>query len=151
MNPLSHDARRGKAAILGEGAGKEGQPRKLPKEIRRGGFRYRQIWRKDDVAIYEQSWSDGVEGSECFEVIRIRVCVARQIGGRRLEAGERYPGSEDWGTYGWTYTDRDQAFRKARSLLVVSVRGCVAHEQNGAQKDDGGAEELGPDVGAGGH
>jgi hypothetical protein len=50
------------------------------------------LWRKGQVGIY---------GSE---VVIIRVEEGRHKFGRWYPTHEKYPSSEDWGTYGWTYT-----------------------------------------------
>jgi hypothetical protein len=89
----------------------------LPTRFRRDGFNYRQIARKGDAAIYEQTWSSCPEPSVCYEVIRIRRRDGFQIGVRRVEPAEIYPNSDAWGVDGFTFTDKDAAFAKLRELV----------------------------------
>jgi len=103
-----------KTRATAEGAGKKRHSYKpLPKEFRRGGFDYRQIYREGDFAIYQQTWK-GNEHSAAFEVIRIRRRDGFQVGGKFVEPAEVYPNSEAWGVDGSTVTDKDAAFAKLR-------------------------------------
>jgi hypothetical protein len=88
----------------------------LPKEFRHDEFKYRQIARENNAAIYEQIWTGCPNPSVCYEVIRIRRRKAFQIDGRFVEPAEIYPKSEAWGTDGFTLTDKDAAFAKLREL-----------------------------------
>ncbi|HWX16595.1 MAG TPA: hypothetical protein VNY07_08415 [Chthoniobacterales bacterium] len=88
----------------------------LPLQFRRDGFNYRQIARKGNAAIYEQTWSGCRNPSISYEVIRIRRRDGFQIGGRFVEPAEVYPNSEAWGLDGFTVTDKDAAFAKLREL-----------------------------------
>jgi hypothetical protein len=105
-----------KTRATDEGGSKKGRFYKpLPKEFRRDGFTYRQIYREGDLAIYRQTWK-GNEHSAAFETIRIRRREGFQIGGRFVEPAEVYPRSESWGVDGFTLTDRDAAFGKLREI-----------------------------------
>jgi hypothetical protein len=84
--------------------------------FRHDGFNYRQIARKRDAAIYEQTWSDCSDASACYEVIRIRRREGFQIEGRLVEPTEVYPSSRAWGVDGFTLTDKDAAFAKLREV-----------------------------------
>jgi len=107
-----------KTRATAEGGSKKGRSYKpLPKEFRRGGFEYRQIYRDGDAAIYEQTWSGCRNPSVCYEVIRIRRREAFQIEGRFVEPAEVYPNSEAWGVDGFTLTDKDVAFAKLGELV----------------------------------
>jgi hypothetical protein len=102
-----------KTRATAEGGSKKGHSYKpLPKEFRRDGFEYRQIYREGDYAIYEQHWSACRNPSVCYEVIRIRRREGFHIGARFIEPAEVYPNSETWGVDGFTLTDRDAAFTK---------------------------------------
>jgi len=85
-------------------------------QFRRDGFKYRQIAREGNAAVYEQSWSGCPNPSVCYEVIRIRRRDGFQIGDRFVEAAEVYPNSEAWGVDGFTFTDKDAAFTKLREV-----------------------------------
>jgi len=88
----------------------------LPTEFSRDGFNYRQIAREGNAAIYEQTWSDCLNPSVCYEVIHIRRREGIHIGGRFVEAAEVYPNSDSWGVDGFTLTDKDAAFAKLREV-----------------------------------
>jgi hypothetical protein len=88
----------------------------LPKEFRHNGFKYRQIAREQDAAIYEQTWTGCPNPSVCYEVIRIRRRDGFQIDGRFVEPAEVYPKLEAWGLDGFTVIDKDAAFAKLREL-----------------------------------
>jgi hypothetical protein len=83
----------------------------LPKEFRRDGFYYRQIYREGDFAIYRQTWK-GNEDSAAFEIVRIKRRQGFEIGGRFIPPAEVYPRSEQWGELGWTFCNKDAAFAK---------------------------------------
>ena len=78
----------------------------LPTRFRRDGFDYRQIARKEDAALYEQTWSGCSNPSVGYEVIRIRHRQGFQIGGRFVGPAEVYPNSEAWGVDAFTLTER---------------------------------------------
>jgi hypothetical protein len=88
----------------------------LPKEFRRNRFRYRQVARQANAAIYEQPWNGCENPSVCWEAIRIRCREGFQIDGRSVEPSEVYPNSEAWGVDGFTFTDKDAAFANLREL-----------------------------------
>ena len=90
----------------------------LPVEFRAGGFKYRQIAREGDAAIYEQTWSGCANPSVSYEVIRIRRREAFQINGRLVEPAEVYPNSDAWGVDGFTFADKDAAFAKFREVVA---------------------------------
>jgi len=98
----------------------------LPKEFRHDEFTYRQIYREGDFAIYTQTWK-GNEDSAAFELIRIRRRDAFEIEGRFVEPSEFYPSSKEWGAHGWTFPDRNSAFRKLRE--IVSSRNAPARSR----------------------
>jgi hypothetical protein len=88
----------------------------LPKEFRHDEFKYRQIARENNAAIYEQIWTGCPNPSVCYEVIRIRRREGFQIGARFVEPAEVYPNSEAWGVDGFTVTDKEAALHKLRHL-----------------------------------
>lgn len=79
--------------------------------IERGDFRYEQVWREGQWAIYRQT-QPGSDW-ERFEVVHIRRRGARKFGNVTIEAGETYPTSEQWGTYAWTAI----TFHRAREIV----------------------------------
>jgi hypothetical protein len=98
---------------------KSGFYKPLPTRFRRDGFDYRQIYREGDFAIYQQTWNRN-EDSAALELIRLRRREGFQIGGRFVESAEVYPRSEAWGMDGFTFTDKDAAFRKLRGIVESS-------------------------------
>src|SRR6266436_2421891 len=102
-----------KTSASAEAWTKKGHYKRLPKEFRHNAFTYRQIYRKGDLSVYQQTWK-GNEHSAAFEVIRIRRREDFQINGRVVEPAEVYPNAEAWGVDGFTLTDKDAAFAKLR-------------------------------------
>jgi hypothetical protein len=88
----------------------------LPTRFRHNGFAYKQVAREGDGAIYEQTWSDCLNPSVCYEVIRVRRREGFQISGRFVEPAEVSPASELWGVHGFTVIDRDAAFAKLNGM-----------------------------------
>ncbi len=100
-----------------EGGSKKGHSYKpLPKELRSGGFTYKQIAREGNAAIYEQTWNGCRNPSVSYEVIRIRYRDGFHIGEKFVEPYEVYPNTETWGVDGFTLTDKDAAFAKLREI-----------------------------------
>jgi hypothetical protein len=77
-------------------------------------FTLTQLKRVGNVAIYKQTKG---KQSPAFEVVVFREYEAFHAFGKDFPAGERYPCSEDWGTYGFTYITLKDAERKFRALL----------------------------------
>jgi hypothetical protein len=114
---VSHSRRSKKTSATAEAWGQKGHAYKpLPTQFRHHEFDYRQIAREGDGAIYEQTWK-GNEQSAAFEVIRIRKREGFQIDGRFVGPAEVYPNSEAWCVDGWTYTEKEAAFRKLREVV----------------------------------
>ena len=102
-----------KTSATAEGSSKKGHfYRPLRKEFCRNGFRYRRTAREGNAALYEQRWTGCPDAAACFEVIRVRLREAFQIGGRSVEPAEIYPKSDAWGVDGFAFTDRDKAWAK---------------------------------------
>jgi hypothetical protein len=81
---------RAKTRATAEARTKKGRSYKpLPKEFRRNRFRYRQIVREANVAIYEQTWNGSQNPSVSWEA---------------------------WGVDGFTISDKDAAFQKLQQM-----------------------------------
>lgn len=80
----------------------------LPIEItQNGGHHYRQVWRDEHAAIYEQRNAFGAFlGYEAIAVKRAEPCHAF---GKDYQARELYPSAEDWGTLAISTSDMDRA------------------------------------------
>jgi len=90
-------------------------------EFTRDGFNYKQIWRQNDVAVYEY----GCPGR--YEVIVIKrepACISPN--GGTFPERERYPRSHQWGQYGWTLTDREIALEVGQVLSETRSRDRVS-------------------------
>lgn len=83
----------------------------LPIEFTTTIGHFLQICRENNVAIYHRRRLESGEpvGSGNYEIIRINRRNAGEIMGRPVEAGEIYPGSAAWGTYGLTSPNLDHA------------------------------------------
>lgn len=92
----------------------------LPLEIPKNKFLLRQIRREGVAAIYAQHQESGrVQG---YEVIRIREGKEWSAFGKTYPAAEIYPSSEQWGTYGWTYSCLADAERRFRKLAGPAIQ-----------------------------
>jgi hypothetical protein len=85
----------------------------LPIEItQNGGHHYRQVWRDDYAAVYEQRNPFGAFlGYEAIAIKREEPCHAF---GKDYPARELYPCSEDWGKLAISVSDLDRAMDSAK-------------------------------------
>jgi hypothetical protein len=83
------------------------------------GFHYRQIARKGLVAIYSQTWKGLKNPSVAYEVVKIQEHPETEMFGRLVPAHESMPGSEKWGSQGWTFTTEEKARAKFRELTAM--------------------------------
>jgi hypothetical protein len=99
-------------------------------------FRYTQIERHGDLAIYCQEHKQG--HNTRYEVIRIRIEREHQWpNGDVTPEHEAYPGSSSWGKYGWTtYT-----LAQAQMLLAE-----IAARRESPPEDEAACEDLGEEV-----
>lgn len=93
-------------------------PKILKTEFDRWGhFKYRQIDRVGDVAIYEQTRLDNGDLMG-YEVIIIQYRNEKTLpNGFVVEEGEYYPTSAQWGVSGWTVKTEELAREKMETLL----------------------------------
>ena len=84
--------------------------------FQRGEFNYKQIAREKDVAVFEQIWRGCSEPTVCWEVAVIRRHNGKTIKGHWVAPSEFYPSSSEWGKYGFTFTNKDEAFAKLREI-----------------------------------
>ena len=74
----------------------------LNKEFKSCGFNFKQIKRKDDIAIYRKVPLTG--NSDSYEVIKISRHNGYNLGGNFVQPAETYPSNSLWGTHAWTCT-----------------------------------------------
>lgn len=89
----------------------------LPVEFVSKKFAHRQLKRAGDVVLFTRHRlaSSGIaEQGEHFEVIRVRKDPDRTIAGVLIPAHEAYPGAEQWGVAGFTYSGDDRAGAERR-------------------------------------
>ncbi len=95
-------------------------PVPLATVIKRGNMLYHQFWRQSDAAIY---CAKGKGARTEYEVFKIQVLPAGELGGRSYPLRESFPSNSEWGESGWTFTnnsDRDPlatALAKAQEIL----------------------------------
>lgn len=86
-------------------------------EFAEGNYRYTQIERQGDVAIYRQTHKENPKVIR-YEVVRIRVAPAHTWpNGMVSPEREVYPGSKQWGNLGFTCYSIDQSMAVVRRLL----------------------------------
>lgn len=76
-------------------------------------FRFKQVFREGDLAIYEKRQG---KLSPCFEVVAIRRHDGYEIAGNKVPPSEIYPSSENWGTHGFTCPTIEAAHKKISKL-----------------------------------
>ena len=103
----------------------------IPNTFRKNGYDYTLLERQGMIAVYEQHRD---ERTFAYEVVKIRHRPARMIVGMKLEASERLPSDEDWGTLGKTYTLSQSTPSDARTAAKVQMRVWVAEEEQRALK-----------------
>ena len=74
----------------------------LETEIKKNGYKYRQIWREKDIAVYEYN-----NGRHELVIIRTRKAETMHDG-YSFPDREVYPKISDWGQYGWTLGRQDR-------------------------------------------
>ena len=78
---------------------------KLKKEFTVSGFDFRQMKRKGDWALYEKRRG----GSVSYEIIKIRSKeeTKTKIQGKEItfKGGEYYPGTTEFGDFGWAFIE----------------------------------------------
>lgn len=88
----------------------------LEKKFTNKNFKYKQIIREGNVAIYEQQLIDPPNSSKRFEVIVIRSHDGYEISGNKVAPSEMYPSANHWGTLGWTCLDLESAQKRYKKV-----------------------------------
>lgn len=89
----------------------------IPQQFTKKGWSFEQGFREGPVAVFRRTrLPNGTQ--EHYETVRLLPYKARHAFGKDREAGESYPSSEQWGTYGFTLPDKTAAMAKARELIT---------------------------------
>jgi hypothetical protein len=100
---------------------------------RKNGFDFRQVTRAGNVAIYEQS----DEGKFiAFEVFEIRQQGEREFNGTKIEAMERCPSNEEWGTNAFSVRTKEAAIKRANEI-IQRIRERVSYHKLSFQNKNG--------------
>ena len=104
---------------------------KLKLQFIKKKFKYTQMWRDDNWAIYLKE-NDVPKVAENYffryELVKIRIQredIIRKVFGKELTtlAGEYYPNDNEWGLYGWTcFTEKEAMELKVRKQAFLSGR-----------------------------
>jgi hypothetical protein len=82
--------------------------RRLETSFNYAGHYLRQIWRQDDIALYERSRFPQHPAHE-LELVIIKVAPEKIMpNGARVPAHERYPSASEWGSIGWSFPVRQK-------------------------------------------
>lgn len=101
----------------------------LPVEIvQNGGHHYRQLWRDEYAAIYEQR--NAFRTLLGYEVITLKRQGPCRVFGKLYPAKEIYPCSEGWGTLGVSVSDFERAMAIAQVLSEVAKQKVKDCRQN---------------------
>lgn len=87
----------------------------LSTSLRVGGYDLHQVFRRGNVAVYEQSKGGKVQA---YELILIQTAKAESIRGRDYPEREVYPHNELWGTSAWSIVSKDEALQRAERLCA---------------------------------
>jgi hypothetical protein len=82
--------------------------------FKKDGFLLKQIARKKDWAVYEQTKGGKVAS---YELIHILIAPAAKIYGREYPERESYPGNEMWGLEAFTIKDKETAIERLNNLV----------------------------------
>ena len=83
--------------------------KQISKEFKKNGYNYSLLSRNESTALYKQLNGTDIVG---YEVHKLRTSKARDIKGKHYPSKEILAGNEDFGTYGWSYSQYDDALVK---------------------------------------
>ena len=97
------------------------QYKPLETEFTKNTFRFRQLRREGDIAIFHKVAMQGTARPKAHDAGFETVVVSRHngydIAGVHMDPAECYPGNEQWGQKGWTYTTLFEAETRYEQLL----------------------------------
>lgn len=88
--------------------------RALEKEFTSCNFCFKQIFREGMLAVYERRHENGER--KHYEAIKIQSHNGYEMNGTKYPPSEYYPSANTWGTNGWTYQTREEAYAKIDSI-----------------------------------
>ena len=88
--------------------------KRLSATFRSGGFSFKILRRDGDVALLRKT-KPGFS-FETFEVVVLQHHKERIIAGKSIERGEAMPSCEQWGSKGWTFSDKTSATADAQQI-----------------------------------
>ena len=101
-------------SMIGNGKGHQRDMKILPTTFRSDGFYFELLKRDGDIALFRKTKLGF--SFETFEVVLVQHHKERIIAGKSIEGGEAMPSSEQWGSKGWTFSEKTSAKRKAKLL-----------------------------------
>ncbi len=91
--------------------------KKLKKQFIKKKIKYTQVKREGNVAIYSQELDNVDVPKKRYEVVIIKSHNGYELGGAKIAAAEIYPGSSQWGVFGWTYLTLPEAEKRYKAVL----------------------------------
>lgn len=89
--------------------------KKLDINFESKGFKFKQIHREKNYAIYERQYD--TSDIKHYEVIRIQSHNGYEIFGKKIPPSECYPTSNSWGTNGFTCVSRQAAYDRLDRIM----------------------------------
>lgn len=86
--------------------------KKLDKEITKKVYSFRQLWRNNTHAIYEQVCKSR-DVVVAYEIFKIGIQQEREFNGKRFEHMEKYPSPSQFGKTAWSV----DSFSKAKLFI----------------------------------
>jgi hypothetical protein len=90
--------------------------KKIETVFTKKGFKYTQVVRKGDKAIFTQERAEKGSVMKNYEVVLIKKHNGYEIGGSVIPPSEVYPSSTQWGALGWTFQSIEDARKKYDTL-----------------------------------
>ena len=87
---------------------------KLPEQLTRVGNQYQLFKRGNQTLVYAEVNSEGKHLA--YEVFQIKIQKAGEMFGKWYPARERFPGSEAFGKWAWSYSTMEAAQVKFEEL-----------------------------------
>lgn len=102
------------------------------------GFRFEQLYRQDDVAMFKKTRlldNDTPSNQNVsFEVIRVQKYPTYSIANVEIPAHESFPSSDAWGSLGKTFTNEEKAFDEMLKWHAENPTSAIAGVATGAPR-----------------